>query len=109
MLSGTELIKLNQRIDLLEKSDLKDKNIKEVAKELGIEVESDEKSFLIDRISMLDLVVCDSCGEICDTIDEVRYCGYDFTFKDESKNEDGFVLCDSCFEVDKDKLKLIKG
>lgn len=106
------LEEITEKVDGLDKSDLMGKNFKEIAKELGLD---EENSFLLyDKVNLHDMTVCDVCDTIHDNADAVRYLGHDFEYKDDSKNYDsdgeyldGFVLCDDCYEEDKENINLL--
>lgn len=83
----------------LQKSDIKNKIFNEVLEEYNIC--SDD---LNEMVFEFDLVVCSNCGEIIDNCDESRYEDSDYYFNGEKENpEYGCVLCDDCFEEEKNK------
>lgn len=97
---------LESKIGLMHRSDLKGKNFKDLVIELELNA-NEESQLLLDRISLFDITVCDSCGDIVDSIDEVRYCGYDFVFKNPDANVDGFSMCDSCISSETNNINFI--
>jgi len=105
------LLKKKSDISKFDKCDLKGKNLNTISAIYSSDDDDETlEQSLRDQISNFDLTVCDSCHDIHDSCDEVRYQGHDYVFTDKRANDenlDGFILCDDCLECDKNNIELI--
>ena len=87
------------------KDDLLGKNFDDICIEHNLITEK-QRIELHEQCINFDLVVCDECHDIFNNTDNVYFYPTDFIFKNESaiEVEDGFCLCQSCFNDNIDKL-----
>lgn len=67
---------------------------------IGVKKNSPEEVVATDWLTDSRFIACSKCDVVCDSIDEVRWSGYDFVLKNNGKVDKKYVcLCDQCVKA----------